>query len=132
LATKGETLDAVDEVIAHWERMREYAGKQERTAIVNMDEMACDIGEDWLGDSCSLCELFVTEDAFCVGCPLDQIGENCNESHSIWGYVNDAATWGEWLARSEAMTDSLQEARRRVADGVNMKGVWIGAHSSLN
>ena len=55
---KPETLAALQESIAHWERL--YA----------CEDYGCMAAEGWHSNSCKLCDLFLDEKPMCYGCPV--------------------------------------------------------------
>lgn len=75
-----ETLQAMNESVAHWERME--SGRR----------LPC---ESHMSESCALCQQFCIKNDSCVGCPIkdagfDHCGPNPNGGKSHWQRCDDA------------------------------------------
>ena len=101
-------LKLIEESIEHWERMLEWAKKQDPSRHVHFIQMISEIGEDWYADSCPLCRRF-RSDAH-KKCPLEIVFGCCDNSLSmnVWKDVSRAGCWGEWVDCAEIMVEQLK------------------------
>lgn len=109
---------AIEESIAHWERMiklvEKYGVKDNPPSSWVMYRL---IGEHWGGHYCSLCRQyrFEYEDwVYCFHCPLFIEYGPCTDpdSPNAWHRVAGSLTWAEWLTNARIMLEQLRSLRK--------------------
>jgi hypothetical protein len=107
-----EEIEAIEESIAHWEAMREWVRTQPHDELASSSKMYKEIGQDWRGIDCALCELNLDtaeeSGVACEKCPLAIAGFACDNEGSPWKAVSHAKTWGAWLVASDVMIAALK------------------------
>lgn len=93
-------IKAIEESIAHWNRMIEWAKKQpaETDKIRKPSEMLDAIGEVYYSGDCALCEIYQVN---CSECQLSFIHQCCNNKDSPWNICVLSKTWGEFVFNAE-------------------------------
>lgn len=99
---------ATTKVIAHWERMIEWAGKQDKMGTVNSDVMFDEISETWFDEDCNFCELHIIKIGSCKKCPIIlKYKMQCGKVG--WEKANDSETWGEWTKNAKKFLIKLKQ-----------------------
>lgn len=108
---------AIEESIAHWERMIElvekYCEKDEPPSPWDMYKL---IGEGWGGGYCPLCQQYSFRYGiwvYCFHCPLFIKYGPCTDldSQNAWHRVTYSSTWAEWLTNAQIMLEQLKSLR---------------------
>jgi hypothetical protein len=104
--------------ILHWERMIQWASERAQHHTPSRDVMVTNLGEDWSGQFCSICEEYIdhTNIHQCHKCPLTRkYGDKgtCDADGSFWDRVDTAETWAEWVENAKEMLEALKNLRPR-------------------
>ena len=102
-----ETKKLVKDSIKHWERMLQWAEKQDPNSGVSQHTMYNNINEAWFSSDCPLCGKYVIDG--CVNCPLEVLETQCNFTCSDWHQVDRSRTWREWTENAKVMIKTLQQ-----------------------
>jgi hypothetical protein len=111
------TVAAIDNSIAHWERMIAWAKRQPRSAKVSPVKMRDEIAETWDGVHCSLCRLFRCD---CISCPLERFYGHCGSLYTenawaavarTWAKKSGPQTWRTWLKHANVMLNQLKTTK---------------------
>ncbi len=96
-------LTLKQKVLAHYDRMIEWAKTQEPFSPAYSGFMHDDLKEDWYGGSCPLCSLFYYDEVkndgdFCKDCPVSKKTGKADCAGSPHYKMNRVANWEEWIA----------------------------------
>lgn len=97
--------EALEDSIAHWERMIEWAKRQPPEKAVKYTEMAYCINEEPNESHCALCKYSLE---FCNRCLVLKYDTSCCLLGSIYREAVSPDTWGEWAESAKLMLDLLQ------------------------
>jgi hypothetical protein len=90
----------IKETLDHYDRMIEWAEKQDENGYVDIFKMRKEIGEDWGGLYCPLCIEFNLDS--CHRCYfIKKYKRIC--CHLGWNDMYGSKTWGEWLVHAKKM-----------------------------
>jgi hypothetical protein len=114
-----KVLRALDESIAHWERLVKYASrivkKYGENCPFSLGYMIRVYKEGPTGEFCSLCNLFGTRD--CKGCPLKEIIGRCTPggfeaTQNNYHWVVRSKNFNEFVVRAEIFLDQLKRVQK--------------------
>jgi len=112
LITREGLKHAVDECIAHWERMLAWVEKQDPTERLSYLAMHTELHEDPAAIYCALCNYLHSK---CTYCPIAQTGglntKGCRDASSTYHYTVHGGTYEQLAARMLLMIDVLKRAK---------------------
>lgn len=89
--------------LLHYDKMIEWAKKQNPGDKPEPDLMYSDIGEDWYGEHCPYCQKYSNDD--CEGrCPLSGNNLCCN---GLWDKMNESETWEQWVGYAKEIWEYM-------------------------
>ena len=95
------------EALAHYDRMIEWAKKQNQSIECRPGIMLEAISEQWYGPFCSYCQKYF---GICSECELTRenviLFDCCN---GLWRKMTKSLTWGEWVINAEAVRKYINE-----------------------
>ena len=96
------------EALAHYDRMIEWAKKQDPRDFVDFVKMLFELGEAWGGEYCSYCFKyfqFAHHD-----CPLNTPTVKCHHCcNGLWSEMQNSLYWGDWVINAEAVREYINE-----------------------
>jgi hypothetical protein len=94
----------IKETLDHYDRMIEWAEKQDENDIPSSGKMYKEIEEDWKGSNCPLCDYFYE----CEDCYIQKKHGHC-ESTAWYDMHYYSKTWGKWLVHAKKMRKIIKE-----------------------
>ena len=108
VASEDRVIMAKMKAIFHYEKMIEWAKKQNKKLLVIPIEMYNAIGEDWSSYYCSFCHLHNND---CINCVLgDGKNRDCHCCGGLWAKMNEAKNWGEWVKAANKVLKYIKKA----------------------
>ena len=88
--------------IAHYDRMIEWAEKQDPKGKAINRKMQEAIGEEWFSDDCSFCQHYHVESIIgCDGCPLFKLQFGC--CNGRWDKLSRSKMWKSWIKNAKSV-----------------------------
>lgn len=117
--TKKKLKIAVNDSIAHWERMIAWVKTRPPKEYVSRDSITRELGENWSGYYCAVCKVFVDgcydfDGCSETVCPMVMPGRpdcgsvTCDESPNSWNRLCKTHTWEQWLFHAEKILKHLK------------------------
>jgi len=113
-----EDVGLVKQAIEHYDRMIAWAKKRRNEEDIRYSMgkwiMYSDIGENWRGNYCPLCQKYGDKD--CIGCPIFEKTEFTNCDNTPWQKLNYALLWSTWLKYAKQERKFLQSLLKEGRD----------------
>ena len=96
--------------LAHYDRMIAWVKTRPENESPNDEDMIAGIDENWYGEDCPFCRTYFndeTDEAHPRSlCPLSYRYQCCG---GLWVKMDNAETWGEWIAAAEKVKEYIIE-----------------------
>lgn len=93
------------DVLAHYQRMIDWAEAQPADEKVSIYDMGIDLEETWLSDCCPLCDACRIN---CRRCPITHATGNTSCEMTPWHKMACAPNWREWLSHARLLYNFLE------------------------
>ena len=95
--------ELIKKTIEHYDRMIEWAGKQDGESPVARLLMHREIGESWSAGDCLFCKV----NTDCLDCFI-AIKYNPSCEGTSWYQMESAKNWSWWLVHAKAMREEIR------------------------
>ncbi|KKL05768.1 hypothetical protein LCGC14_2602740 [marine sediment metagenome] len=103
--------ELTEKVIAHWERMIEWAKKQPSNNNASILEMEDSINESWRGAYCNYCiKYHSSQSENCTKCPIMlKYNKKCEDIG--WAKAAFSKNWKQWIVNAGSFLEKLKQLR---------------------
>ncbi|MEN6320633.1 MAG: hypothetical protein ABFD82_17995 [Syntrophaceae bacterium] len=112
------TKKVIQKTLKHYDEMIEWAKGQKAREYASADKMYDEIGQEWHGEFCPLCQKFYIYDLQDVGspptsrcgkCPLYAKYGQCGTwlGKTAWKNMDNSGTWKTWICHATSMREQI-------------------------